>query len=539
MTIRSPDPGRAPARFVGWGLALPVLSGLLLAASLPPHPLPVLAPVALVPLALHLLRLGPGAEASARAALAGAVTGGLAALLTLHWLPLAAAPLLGWSLGVVGGLTVWGMAGALTALAAWAVHRVGVRGPVGFPLAFGAAFVLLGWIPGVLPVAGLPWLGPEASLVATPRLLGVSDLVGDTGLAGILAFLGGCGAVLVHGRGRKGWGWGLAALGVGAGSAIYGLAGNGHPPAAANGAGALRIAALSVEADARLLADEARRGAELPAALTSLTREVRPGEVDLVLWPESPTGRAEDPPEVERARAEAARLGVPIFLGVMATRSNETPERVARRNQLLAVEPDGRTRVLHEKRRLVPAAEWRPGPAGVEPGPPRPPFPLPGGEARGAGPQVRAGALICFEALFPEEARRLRRAGARVLLLPSNDGWLAPPAGGWLDAARAQHEAVGVLRAVELRTPVVRSVVGGAVRAWDPGGRPLTLEVREVPDVGAVALAPVRPGPLVAPPASRGGAALVVLLSVGLLAVGFGTGRRGPISTERSAGSGG
>lgn len=540
MTIRSPDPGRAPRGAVERNLALPVLSGLLLATSLPPHPVPVLAPVALFPLALHLLRLGPGAGASAHAAWAGAVTGGVAALLTLHWLPLAAAPLLGWALGVVGGLTVWGVAAGLTALAAWTVHRVGVRGPVGFPLAFGAAFVLLGWIPAVLPVAGLPWLGPEASLVGTPRLLGASDLVGGTGVAGILAFVGGAGALFVHGRGWNGWGWGLAAVGVGAGSAIYGLAGLGHPPGeGVDRVGELRVAALSVDADAHLLSDGARRAVVLPAALTTLTREIRPGEVDLVLWPESPTGRAEDPPEFGRAQGEAARLGVPVLTGMMATEPDTERGRAARRNRLVSLAPDGTTRVLHEKRRLVPAAEWRPGPGGVDPGPPRPPFLLAGGEAGEGGTRVKAGALICFEALFPGEARRLRREGARVLLLPSNEGWLAPPAGGWLDGARAQHEAAGVLRAVELRVPVVRSAVGGSVRAWGPGGGSLSLEVREVPGVGAVALVGIRPGPVRAPLASRGGAAAVVLLSAGLLAVGFGTGRRGPGAAERSAVSGG
>lgn len=488
------------------GLLLPGLSGILLALSLPPHPLPLLAPVALAPLGLYLLRLGPGGAGAIGAARAGAVTGGVSSLLTLHWIPAAATPLLGWPAAVPAGLAVWGAAAAFTAAGTWLVHRTARRGRLPLPVAMGAVWVLLGWLPAALPVAGLPWLGPEAALVRSPLLLSVSDLVGGAGLGGLLAVSGGAGALLLERADRRALAWTAGVALLGGGAAIYGLV---AAAVAAEGEG-LRVAALSLEADAELLSQREKRMRELPVALIRLSGLLRAGEVDVVMWPESPSGEARLGLEEAGAREMAERLGVPVLFGAMA-RVREG----GRRNRFQRARPDGSVEVLHEKRRLVPAVEWRfPGKGGgVEAGPPRPPFPV-----GGAG-GITAGALVCFEALFAGEGRRLRRQGARVLLLPANEGWLAPPGGGWFDAGRAQHRAAAVLRAVELRVPVIRSAVGGPAGLWNARGRPVAVEERGPAGVGRVLVGTVRPGARRAPLAARGGAGAVVLLAAAVLAL--------------------
>lgn len=495
MRLRSP----------GW--LLPGLSGVLLALSLPPHPLPLLAPVALAPLGLYLLQLGPGGAGAIGAARAGAVTGGVSSFLTLHWIPAAAAPLLGWAAAVPAGLAVWGAAAAFTAAGTWLVHRTACRGRLPLPVAMGAVWVLLGWLPAALPVAGLPWLGPEAALVGSPLLLSVSDLVGGAGLGGLLAVCGGSGALLLERADRRALAWAVGVAVGGGGAALYGLAAADLAP---DGGGELRVAALSLEADAELLSQREKRLQELPAALTRLSGFLRAGEVDVVMWPESPTGDARLGLEEAGARETAERLRVPVLFGAMARGSEG-----GRRNRFQRARPDGNVEVLHEKRRLVPAVEWRfPGKSGgVEAGPPRSPFPVAGAEG------TPAGALVCFEALFAGEGRRLRRQGARLLLLPANEGWLAPPGGGWLDAGRAQHRAAAVLRAVELRVAVIRSTVGGPAGLWNARGRPVAVEERGLAGVGRVLVGTVRPGARRAPLAARGGAVAMVLLAAAVLAL--------------------
>lgn len=212
---------------------------------------------------------------------------------------------------------------------------------------------------------------------------------------------------------------------------------------------------------------------------------------------------------------------------------------------------------MREKRRLLPLLETRP-PAPEEPsGEGRGPVAIevrterrtaPGGRTRadrGGAPwpgestgstlSVPVGVLICFESLFGGEARRLRRDGAELLLLPLNEGWLTGRGGGIADGARRQHEAVAVLRAVEARVPVVRSAVGGRAGIWNGDGRALPHRTRDVAGTGRVILAQL---PLLATPvplAARGGAGLVGMLGVLVLLGGAVAPSRSPKPASSSS----
>jgi apolipoprotein N-acyltransferase len=491
-----------------------VASALLLTLSLPPHPLPFLAPVALAPLAYLLAGLRRGGAGARVAARAGVIHGAVHAALLLHWVPGAAAPLLGVPGAVAAAGVVWGGQAVLHGVALVLVHRAIHVGPFSptfaLPLAMGAAWILLGWVPSALPGVGFPWLGAEAALVGVPRLLALADLVGGAGVAGLLAFSGGgVGAILRSGPevGRRAFTAGVVFLALGS-AAGYGWYGDSRRGELEQGP-SLSVLTVAIPAGPDLLRDADRRLDLFPRALGELTAMAGRWEPDLVLWPESPTGSVGPPAvEIEAATGAVAAFGVPVLFGAMAEVSAVSRgAAAARSNRFLLAPLGGGAEVVHEKRRLVPGVEWRlPGtPGRVQAGPPRGTFAVPGPTG------VAAGVLICFESLFPAEARRLRRGGARVLFLGVNEGWLAGHAGGLADAARAQHRAAAVLLAVEARLPVVRSSVGGEAGGWDRFGHPLPVRDRWDGEGGGAVLVDVMPAPAgLGPWAARGGAAAPV-----------------------------
>ena len=75
------------------------------------------------------------------------------------------------------------------------------------------------------------------------------------------------------------------------------------------------------------------------------------------------------------------------------------------------------------------------------------------------------GVLICYESIFPAQARALRKNGADVLLNITNDAWFGRSIAPW------QHQAHMVLRAIETRSGVIRSANTGISGYIDPLGR--------------------------------------------------------------------
>jgi len=75
------------------------------------------------------------------------------------------------------------------------------------------------------------------------------------------------------------------------------------------------------------------------------------------------------------------------------------------------------------------------------------------------------GLLICFESFFPQDGHKLRKLGAQVLLVLTQDGW-------WQSqTARRQHEAYTRLMALSSGLPVVQASVDGISASWDGSGQ--------------------------------------------------------------------
>jgi apolipoprotein N-acyltransferase len=96
----------------------------------------------------------------------------------------------------------------------------------------------------------------------------------------------------------------------------------------------------------------------------------------------------------------------------------------------------------------------------------------------GAGEAVPIGVLVCIDASYPELARRLREAGARLLVVVANEAGTGP----W---SAALHARAARLRAIEGRVPVVRVANTGPTLWIDAYGR----HVAQLPGGAAAAAA--------------------------------------------------
>lgn len=406
---------------------LSLLSGMALAATLPPAPLGILAPL---PLAWLLGRGGFGA-------------GFLAGLgfwaLHLVWLPLSFVALFETPWGAVPYLplvlikaALWGVVFGLSRgrplrrAGLWVVQEyLTSLGEVAFPWGFmGYALVeapgrILASLGGVY-LLSLVVLGVAVGLQAAWRRLRADPVVFSfptLGLLGLVIF------------------WvGLWVMPL--------------PTAQGN------EQALLVQGNINPL--RKLEGFSAEATYLQLTRQglqAHPG-VAVVVWPE--TAVSGFAPELE-----ALLAGRELLSGLETGLTN----RVVRVYQ-------GQITHYYDKNRLVPFGEYFPWSEALHPvyGFFFRAFGFPQGlESRTPGqayqPLGRYGAFICYESVFPSVTRRLVLAGAEVLELGSNDAWYGPSFGG------LQHFQMGRLRAVETGRWLLRAGNDGVTAIIDPYGR--------------------------------------------------------------------
>ncbi len=88
-------------------------------------------------------------------------------------------------------------------------------------------------------------------------------------------------------------------------------------------------------------------------------------------------------------------------------------------------------------------------------------------QPRPVGPELRVGALICYEDLVPQLAQTLSQQGANVLVNLTNDAWYGDT------AAPYQHHLLAQWRAIETRRFFVRATNTGFTAIVDPAGKTL------------------------------------------------------------------
>jgi len=204
-----------------------------------------------------------------------------------------------------------------------------------------------------------------------------------------------------------------------------------------------------------------------------MSRQALAAEPDLLIWPESAA------PDLSPENQESiARLLAPhkSWLVLCVDSEERRPDGdFAVYNSAVMLDPKGRGRGIYHKRRLVmfgeyiPLIRWLPflkflAPigSGFTPGQVASQFSM-------TDPAAQMSVLICFEDIFPRDAREHVQHDTDFLINLTNDGWFGNGAAQW------QQMASAVFRAVENGLPLVRCSNNGITCWIDAHGRQRTV----------------------------------------------------------------
>ncbi len=458
-------PTRQAAAFVALG-------AVLLAASYPPFPLPVVSFLAVAP-AVILLRRFEG-ERDPRAALRWGFWYGFAAHgAALYWLVVAL-----WhftprsALGYLATIAIFGL---WHALLFWLVVRVRLRFPVvPLSLVFPVAWTAVEWAVGHQGDIRFPWLGLGSSLTDAAVLVQWADLAGARGVTLWLAW---CNVFLVEalfgsreqGAGSRTVRWRplVAVLATVLCAWAYGAWRERTLPIRDLGT----VGLIQPNEGFREKWDP-RHADSVVAKLVTMSRALDArGRVALMVWPEAAIPGYLQPPWDSSIAGLARQSRTPILTGGIYGEPHPDGS-YDYFNAAFYFDSSGgwRRYPIYEKHYLVPVVERVPFvPARLMqsvPGVGR----WSGGFGRGRSLPVyestlgRFGVVICYESAFEELARRYRRRGAEFLVNITNDAWYGRTAGPF------QHAAHLVMRAIETRMGIARAANDGISELLDPLG---------------------------------------------------------------------
>jgi apolipoprotein N-acyltransferase len=450
-------------------------SAVLFLLAFPPLP-PLTVFICLVPVALAAAAIGDGVAPLGSGIRLGWWFGVFGFGATLYWIAIA--------LSIYTKLAIAGYFGALFVMAALAAGGIGTlvaaRRVTAAPMAILLPVAWVAWekITEVLPQLGFPWLPLGLGIAKATVLAQTADLSGVHGASFWIAAINGLivDAIIAQRRGaglRRAW----LPRAVGALVLLAAAAGYGawrERSIVLRDVAPIGIVQPNVPQEDKWQEENRDHIVEMNAAGTRAV--LAAGRPRLIAWPEvALPGFLLDHPEWRDTLAALGSVGhVPILFGVIDIRYNSPP--VAGLpldydyfNAAMLTDSLGRVGEYPPTRKqyLVPVVE-------------RVPFLNPkwfgglkyfGGYGVGEGATVYHepwggfGVLICYESIFPAQARALRRNGADVLLNITNDAWFGRSVAPW------QHEAHMMLRAIETRSGVVRAANTGISVYIDPVGR--------------------------------------------------------------------
>lgn len=188
----------------------------------------------------------------------------------------------------------------------------------------------------------------------------------------------------------------------------------------------------------------------------------------LIVWPETavPESLNLDRLTMRRVKDLAIERGAHLLIGASEDRDGSIY------NSAYHFRPDGAVDGIYRKMDLVVFGEyvpWRDQISFFERYPIRP-FDY----TSGAGRKVfdldgfRFAPLICFEGIFPRQAREVTRLGAQLVVIITSDEWALHT------NEVQQHSHITVFRAIESRRYVIRSATNGRSAIYDPLGQILS-----------------------------------------------------------------
>ncbi len=448
-------------RALGGRRAAATVSGALLASSSPWPGWSSLAWVALVPLLWAI-----DGERPRRACALGWLAGLSFFLVAFAWIPgtIGRAGAAGPPIAVLALLAISALLALYVAVFAASLRLFESRMEGDGPIAAVVLWVALEWLRarGPLPC---PWNLLGYSQIPHLQLVQIADL---TGIYGVSALVVAVNSVLYSALARRA---SPVRLAVVAALCVAVFAYGHFRRAAPSAERQLRVGLVQPAIDPNQKWDPARR-VEVVARQEALSREAAANAADLVVWPEASTPYVFDGDRAltDRMIEFVRELRVPLLFGstALVSRPLGRGEVWTSLNRSWLLAADGRVAGRYDKMMLVPFGEYVPWPRlfffvhKVVPGVGD--F-LPGVEPTlFALGETRFAVLICYEATFPDLARRFVDRGAELLINQTNDAWFGD--GG----APRQHLAMAVVRAIENRVPLVRVANTGISAVVTPRG---------------------------------------------------------------------
>ncbi len=389
-------------------------------------------------------------------------------LFAFHWI--------GFAFLVDAGTYLWMMPFAVAGLAAamalyWAfatllVFALGLRG-ISLVAIFAVSLAGAEWLRGTL-FTGFPWAAPGLAVDGMGALAQTASLIGMTGLTLMVMLWAGLPLALIWSCREKwfaaaltillplGWMWGEVRLR--------------EPVVFAPGV-RLRIVQPNIMQQQKWREDNARGIFDELKALSS-----RPGleTVTHLIWPETAVPFLIDESAIARTELRPLLGGrTSLITGSIRRESGVTDPAV--HNSIIVFDGEARVIARYDKWRLVPGGEFLPFRWLLEPMGFRKVVTVPGSFAAGAGPATLKigqapgfGALICYEAIFPQH---LVSEGDRPewLVNVTNDGWFGQSTGPY------QHLAQARLRTIEQGLPMARAANTGISAVLDAHGRAVSM----------------------------------------------------------------
>jgi apolipoprotein N-acyltransferase len=453
-------------------LAATMLSGVALYAAFPSYDLPLLAWVAFVPLFFALTRARP-VVAFVLSFFWGVVfyTGIFFWLFDLPEYNVLHHALLGVYLCPLTGLFGW--------LFCFLWSRVS---PAAALLTAPFTWVAQEYLRSNFFFLALPWALLGHSQYQNPTVIQIAEFTGVYGVSFWIVCVNSTLAALlfvltkyrinasVALRARRVWAFAAAVALVTAGLAAYGHSRLSHMPTGAP----FRLALIqpSIEQEKKWDPQHSEQIMRILADLTAAAAEDRP---DLIVWPETATPRSitADRKLYDQVRGIAAAADCFLLFGSAQLAKFKVGDSQSAKfmNSVYLMPPVGSHSTLqhYEKVRLMPFGEylphadhipWRrlyvPEIQGYMPGNQFVLF--------RQGPAV-FGVPICWENIFPDDAREFVQKGAQFLVNITNEAWFGD------SAAPYQFLSMNVFRAVENRLYVVRCANTGISCFIDPQGR--------------------------------------------------------------------
>ncbi len=337
--------------------------------------------------------------------------------------------------------------------------------------ALGCLWVCLEYLRGWL-FTGFPWLSLSTAFAAWPICAQGASLFGAYGLSGLLV----CCALLAGLPSARPWLHKGAALAIAALLVGYGAYSLNTLPEGE--AGQARRPVLLVQGNidqhTKWTRESVASAAREHIRLTEAGLAQNPG-IDFAIWAET---------AVPFSLRDERSLAQPLLAFVRSARISLltgapgfTPPRPGKEpdleNRAELITPQG-INGFYAKEHLVPFGEYVPPfldfaflafalqeIGRFTPGTQKEPLYLPDGPALGA--------LICYEAIFPELAAERVASGAQVLVNISNDAWFGR------SPAMLQHLQQAAMRSIEQRRWLLRATSNGLTAIVDAGGRVVSI----------------------------------------------------------------